>query len=31
MGKVIILSFSNEEEDIYQRMIQIINSSKNFE
>ena len=31
MGKVMILSFSDEEEDIYQRMIQIINSSKNFE
>lgn len=31
MGKVVILSFSDEEEDIYQRMIQIINSSKNFE
>ena len=31
MGKVIILSFSDEEEYIYQRMMQIISNSKNFE
>lgn len=26
-----VLSFSDEEEDIYQRMMQIISNSKNFE
>ena len=31
MGKVMVLSFSDEEEDIYQRMMQIISNSKNFE
>ncbi len=31
MGKVIVLSFSDEEEYIYQRMMQIISNSKNFE
>lgn len=31
MGKVMVLSFSDEEEYIYQRMMQIISNSKNFE
>lgn len=31
MGKVMVLSFSDEEQDIYQRMMQIISDSKNFE
>ena len=31
MGKVMVLSFSDEEEDIYQKMMQIISNSKNFE
>lgn len=31
MGKVIVLLFSDEEEYIYQRMMQIISNSKNFE
>ena len=31
MGKILVLSFSDEEEDIYQRMMQIISDSKNFE
>lgn len=31
MGKVIILSFTDDEEDIYKRILQIINGSKNFE
>lgn len=31
MGKVMVLSFSDEEEDIYQRMMQIISNSKKFE
>lgn len=28
MGKVMVLSFSDEEEDIYQKMMQIISNSK---
>ena len=31
MGKVMILSFTDDEEDIYKRILQIINGSKNFE
>ena len=31
MGKIMVLSFSDEEEDIYQRMLQIVSNSKNFE
>lgn len=31
MGKIVVLSFSDEEEDIYQKMLQVINNSKNFE
>ena len=31
MGKILVLSFSDEEEDIYQRMMQIISNSKDFE
>ena len=31
MGKVMVLSFSDEEEETYQRMLQIISNSKNFE
>ena len=31
MGKVMILSFTDAEEDIYKRILQIINGSKNFE
>lgn len=31
MGKVMVLSFSDEEEYIYQRMMQIISNNKNFE
>ena len=31
MGKILVLSFSDEEEDIYQRMMQITSDSKNFE
>ena len=31
MGKILVLSFSDEEEETYQRMLQIISNSKNFE
>lgn len=31
MGRVIVLSFSDEEEDMYQRMLQIVSNSKGFE
>lgn len=31
MGKVMILSFSDDEEDICQRMLQIISESPHFE
>lgn len=31
MGKVLVLSFSDEEEEIYQRMLRIISNNKNFE
>lgn len=31
LGKVMILSFTNEEEDICQRMLQIISESPRFE
>ena len=31
MGKILVLSFSDEEEETYQRMLQIISNSKDFE
>ena len=31
MGKILVLSFSDDEEETYQRMLQIISNSKNFE
>ena len=31
MGKISVLSFSDDEEETYQRMLQIISNSKNFE
>ena len=31
MGKVLVLSFSDEEEEIYQRMLRMISNNKNFE
>lgn len=31
MGKVMIISFTDDEEDIYKRILQIVNNSKNFE
>jgi DNA-binding response OmpR family regulator len=31
MGKIMILSFSDTEEDIYQRMLQVVCNSKSFE
>ena len=31
MGKILVLSFSDEKEETYQRMLQIISNSKDFE
>ena len=31
MGKILVLSFPDDEEETYQRMLQIISNSKNFE
>ena len=31
MGKILVLSFSDDKEETYQRMLQIISNSKNFE
>ena len=31
MGKILVLSFSDDEEETYQRMLQIISNSKDFE
>ena len=31
MSKVVILSFSEDEEDVYQRMLQIISEGAHFE
>lgn len=31
MGKILDLSFSDKEEETYQRMLQIISNSKDFE
>ncbi len=31
MGKVVILAFSEDEEDVCQRMLQMISESPNFE
>ncbi len=31
MGKIMVLSFSDNEEDIYQRMLQTASDSKSFE
>ena len=31
MGKVIILSFSDKEEDVYQSMLQVVSNSRSFE
>lgn len=31
MGKIMVLSFSDEENDKYQRMLQIVSNSNNFE
>ena len=31
MGKIMVLSFSDDEEDIYQRMLQTASDSKSFE
>lgn len=31
MGKILVLSFSDDEEETYQRMLQITSNSKNFE
>lgn len=31
MGKVMIISFTDDEEDIYKQILQIVNNSKNFE
>ena len=31
MAKIMVLSFSDKEEDTYQRMLQVVSNSKNFE
>ena len=31
MGKIMVILFADGEEDVYQRMLQIVNDSKGFE
>lgn len=31
MGRIMVLSFSDEEEDIYRRMLQVVSNNKNLE